>query len=76
MDRATINLENGKTFTIVAHNQSKNNKYIKSVKLNGETYNYSFLKHDTIINGGVLEFTMSNKISIWGTTIHLFLKLQ
>ncbi|MDB4048565.1 GH92 family glycosyl hydrolase, partial [Polaribacter sp.] len=42
-EKATINLENGKSFTVQANNQSEENKYIQSVKLNGENYAFSFI---------------------------------
>jgi predicted alpha-1,2-mannosidase len=64
--KATINLENGKSFTVVAENQSKENKYIKSAKLNGERYPYSYFKHQDIIDGGILVFEMTNESSTWG----------
>ena len=66
-DKATINLESGKTFTVKANNNSPENKYIKSVKLNGENYEYSYISHSDIINGGSLVFEMTNKPSNWGT---------
>ena len=56
---AKINLENEKVFEIVVHNQSKENVYIKSIKLNGNEYSKSFISHQDIINGGKLEFEMS-----------------
>jgi hypothetical protein len=37
------------------------------VKLNGENYPYSYLKHSDIVNGGTLEFVMTNQPSSWGT---------
>ncbi|MDP5092925.1 MAG: glycoside hydrolase family 92 protein, partial [Polaribacter sp.] len=66
-DKATINLENGKSFTIQAKNNSVENKYIKSIKLNGENYEFSYLNHQDIINGGTLVFEMTNKPTNWGT---------
>ena len=66
-DKATINLENGKSFTIQATNNSAENKYIKSIKLNGENYEFSYLNHQDIINGGTLVFEMTNKPTNWGT---------
>ena len=66
-EKATINLESGKTFTIQAKNQSKENKYIEAVYLNGEIYKYSFIRHKDIMNGGELEFEMTNEPSNWGT---------
>jgi predicted alpha-1,2-mannosidase len=35
-DRVTIRLHNGKTLRIVARNNSKNNKYVQSIRLNGK----------------------------------------
>jgi len=66
-DKATINLENGKQFTIVAHNINDENIYIKDVSLNSVSLERSFLKHDDIINGGTLEFQMTNKPTAWGS---------
>ena len=68
-DKATIHLENGKTFTIEAKNNSKENKYIQSVKLNGSNYEYSFINHTDIMNGGNLVFKMTNKPTSWGTNV-------
>lgn len=61
VDRASINLANGKTFTIVAKGNSDKNIYIKSATLNGKPYNKCWIHHDDIMNGGVLELTMSSK---------------
>ena len=66
-EKVTINLENGKAFTVAANNQSEENKYIQSVKLNGEKYEYSYINHQDIMNGGSLVFEMTNKPSTWGT---------
>ncbi|MDT8346891.1 MAG: GH92 family glycosyl hydrolase, partial [Flavobacteriaceae bacterium] len=66
-DKATIKLENGKTFTIVAENNSPENLYVSSVKLNGKTHNKSFINHESIVNGGTLVFSMTDKPSTWGT---------
>jgi hypothetical protein len=65
-EKATINLENGTSFTVEAKNQSLENRYIKSVKLNGENYEYSFINHQDIMNGGNLVFEMTNQPSNWG----------
>ena len=67
-DKCTINLENGKQFTIVANNLSDSNIYIESVKLNGKKLNATYFNHDTIMSGGTLEFNMTNTPSTWGST--------
>ncbi len=60
-DKATIHLENGKDIAIVAKNQSDNNKYIKSIRLNGKDYTKSYITFDDIKDGATIEFTMSSK---------------
>ena len=49
-----------KTFTIVAKNFSKENKYVKSVTLNGKPLGSFILKHADIMAGGELVFEMSS----------------
>ena len=59
--KATINLENGNKFEIIANHLSDKNSYIQSATLNGEPFNQSFLFHDTIMQGGEIVFEMGNK---------------
>ncbi len=59
-DKVTINLESGKTFTIMAKNNTKDNVYIQSVTLNGKPYQKSYISHADIMNGGTLTFEMGN----------------
>ncbi len=56
-----INLENGKVFSIIANNLSDENYYVKSVKLNGKPLNRNYIYSNEIINGGTLEFEMSQQ---------------
>ncbi len=77
---ATINLENGKTFSIKAANISdsalssplrgelERGFYIQSASLNGTPYTRSYLSHSDIANGGSLDFVMGSKPSMFGTT--------
>ncbi|MDU1904385.1 MAG: GH92 family glycosyl hydrolase [Dysgonomonas sp.] len=58
MNEAVVNVGNGKTLTITAHNNSKDNKYIQSVKLNGQPYTKSYINHKDVVAGGTLEFEM------------------
>ena len=58
LDKATINLPNGKIFTITATNDPVNNTYIQSVKLNGKEYTKAYITYEDIINGGELQFEM------------------
>ena len=67
-EEMTINLENGKTFTVTANNLSRENRYIESVKLNGKSLKRSYIYFDEVHNGGKLEFVMTNKRnSTWAT---------
>lgn len=66
-EKATINLESGKEFTIIAKRISTENKYIASASLNGKSLNRSYLLHEEIMNGGNLVFEMTNKPSNWAT---------
>lgn len=59
-NKITLNLENGKTFTIKANNLSSNNIYIQSARLNGADYNQTYLKHNAILEGGELTLEMGN----------------
>jgi predicted alpha-1,2-mannosidase len=56
---AKIHLDNGKTLTIIANNQSKDNVYVQSVSVNGKLLEGNLLSHQDIMNGGELVFEMS-----------------
>ncbi len=60
MDKVTINVGGDKNFTIIAHNNSRENKYVKSIKLNGKTHSENYIKHSDIMEGGLLEFEMTS----------------
>jgi len=65
---ATINLPGGRTFIILAVNNSKDNVYIQSAKLNGKPLDRPWLRHAEIINGGKLEFVMGPRPNkSWGS---------
>lgn len=59
--KATINLVNGKKFSIQADGISPENYFIKNIQLNGEKWNKIFLSHEQIAGGGELVFTMSSQ---------------
>lgn len=58
---ATLNLENGNTFKIIAEDQSGVNVFVKKVELNGKVLNKPTITHSDIMNGGELRFYMSDK---------------
>ena len=59
-DRVTIHLKNGKTIRIVAKNNSDDNKYIQSFRLNGKVSDRVWFRHADIVNGGTIELEMGN----------------
>lgn len=58
--KVTLNLENGKQFVISAPNNSEENKYIQKVDFNGKEHLKNWIDHETILNGGIFNFKMSN----------------
>lgn len=58
VERATLNLPNGKRFTVRADNLSDANGYVGSVTLNGKPLAKSFIRHEEIMAGGELVFRM------------------
>lgn len=59
--KATINLDNGNTFNIIAENISDVNFYIQSATLNGKPFDRAWISHEEIVNGGALIFVMGPK---------------
>lgn len=67
-DKVTMQLENGKTFTINSENNTKDNVYLNAVSFDGKKYMKTFLNHYDIMKGGTLDFKMSNQPNkSWGT---------
>ncbi len=58
---AVLQLENGKSFTVEAINQSEQNVYVQKVLLNGKQLNRLFIQHEDITAGGKLTFYMGPK---------------
>ncbi|MBO4656932.1 MAG: GH92 family glycosyl hydrolase [Bacteroidales bacterium] len=56
----TLRLDNGKTFTVKAPGVSTENRYVKSVKLNGKPYTKRYITQQDVLRGGVLEFEMTD----------------
>ncbi|MDR2042245.1 MAG: GH92 family glycosyl hydrolase [Tannerella sp.] len=54
-----LTLPNGKLFTVKANHLSQTNKYVQTVRLNGQPVTGNILKYDDIKNGGLLEFDMT-----------------
>ena len=65
-DKATVNVGAGKTFTVVAKNNSDRNIYVQSARLNGKVLKNSYIDFNDIRHGGTLELVMGPKPSKWG----------
>ncbi len=63
MNQAIINLENGNTFKIRVNNQSRENKYIQKIELNGKEINRTYLTHNEMVYRGELVLTMGDSPS-------------
>jgi predicted alpha-1,2-mannosidase len=60
VDDAVLKLENGKSFSIKTVNNSKENKYIERITLNGRPYEKRYISHERIMQGGKLIFYMTS----------------
>src|SRR5258708_24681218 len=60
-DRVTIILHNGKTLKIICKDNSRDNKYIQNIRLNGKPLNQVWFRHANIVNGGTPGLSMGNK---------------
>ena len=58
--KAILTLENGKQIVLNAPDNTNENRYIRSLKMNGKEYNQNWLKHEELMDGAVLDFDMSH----------------
>jgi len=59
--KMTLNLENGKHFTINAPTNTSDNVYIQKASLNGKVYSKNYLLHEDLLKGGTLDFDMGKE---------------
>ena len=68
-DEASIDVGNGKLFTMTMKNNSPANKYIQKIILNNKKYTKAYITYADIMNGGTLIIEMGKKPSAkWGTS--------
>ena len=60
-DRLTLHLENGKDVSIIAQNNSKTNRYIDQMSMNGQKYTKNYVTHNDLLQGANFTFVMSSK---------------
>lgn len=58
--KATLHLENGKTVTIESQNNTKKNRYIAEMFVNGKKYTKNYLNYKTLEDGTTISFRMSD----------------
>ena len=58
--KATLHFENGNNLVIDAQNNSKENLYIESLRVNGQESIRNYLKHADLLQGGTIEFKMGS----------------
>ncbi|WP_273275857.1 GH92 family glycosyl hydrolase [Maribacter polysiphoniae] len=67
-DELSLHPTKNKTFTVRAQNNSKKNVYIQSATFNGKPFNRTWITHEEIVKGGVLQFKMGPQPNTkWGT---------
>lgn len=58
--KVTLNLENGKKVVIDASNNSPENRYIKSMTMDGQNYTKNYITYEELLKGAKIDFDMSN----------------
>ena len=66
MEEAAIDVGNGKVFRIRVKNNSRQNKYVQQVTLNGKACTRSYILYSDIMSGGNMLIQMGSKPSGWG----------
>ncbi|HEX4350204.1 MAG TPA: glycoside hydrolase domain-containing protein, partial [Verrucomicrobiae bacterium] len=68
-DKATLNLPGGKKFTITTTHNGPQEFYIHGGKLNGASFDKTYISHQQITDGGELEFEMGSAPNFkWGVS--------
>ncbi|NYE61546.1 putative alpha-1,2-mannosidase [Duganella sp. 1224] len=57
--KATLRLENGKTIIINAPANSDSQRYVRTLKVNGQPYAHNWLDHAALTRGATLDFDMA-----------------
>lgn len=58
--KMTVTLENGKKIVLNAPNVTKENRYIKRIKVNGKEYTPTWFSYSRLKQGAVIDYEMSN----------------
>ncbi len=60
-DEMTLHLENGRTVSIKANDNTDDNCYVNSLTLNGKPYSKNYIKHSDLMQGAQFVYNMSAK---------------
>jgi len=61
--KAEVSMSGGKTLLINAPDNGRENFYVSDMKVNGKKYTRTYLEHDLLRKGAVINFTMSDEPS-------------
>ena len=56
-----LHLDNGKTVSIKANNNSSENFYVKNLNVNGRPYSKNYVTHGDLLKGMKMDYTMDSK---------------
>lgn len=56
-----LHLDNGKTVSIKANNNSSENFYVKNLNVNGRPYSKNYVTHSDLLKGMKMDYTMDSK---------------
>ena len=60
-EKATLTFEDGRELVIEAPGNSRENVYVKNIRLNGSAINRNYIRHDELRKGGKLSFSMGSE---------------
>lgn len=66
-DKAVMLLANKKQFSIIAHKKNQSDHYISKVHWNGKPYEKNYITYAMIMQGGKLEYWLTDRTSAWGS---------
>ncbi|MGD7789936.1 GH92 family glycosyl hydrolase [Propionibacteriaceae bacterium Y1700] len=65
--KATLDLGDGKKLVVNAPQNSTENVYVQNLRVNGRVHPDTWISHEQLADGAVLDFEMGPKPSRWGT---------
>jgi len=66
-EHARVELQGGAVLTVNAANNSAQNVYVQSLKINGKPWTRTWVPHEVIAKGATLDFVMGPQPSRWGS---------